>query len=255
YLRCVKGVDDNMKRLMDYLKAEDLYDNTLIIYTGDQGFWLGEKDYQDKRWAYDESARMPFIVRYPKAIPQGVRSDAIIENIDYPALMLDYAGVSIPAEMQGRSFRQICETGKEPDNWKQATYYRYWMHMAHHDNPGEMAMRTKTHKLIYFYGCNYQGESLTPPAWELYDLTSDPNELNNVYDHPEYKTIREHLKSQFAQLRLEIGDDGSHYPECEAIVQEFWDYDQADREKAIKISRAFLNKRESELADIKNKQK
>ena len=127
--------------------------------------------------------------------------------------------------------------------------------MAHHDNPGEMAMRTKTHKLIYFYGCNYKGESLTPPAWELYDLTADPNELNNVYDDPDYKAVRDHLKSQFAQLRLEIGDDGSHYPECEKFVQEFWDYDQADLEKAIKISRAFLEKRESELAGIKKKQK
>jgi arylsulfatase A-like enzyme len=255
YLRCVKGVDDNMKRLMDYLKAENLYDNTLIIYTGDQGFWLGEKDYQDKRWAYDESERMPFIVRYPKAIPQGVRSNAIIENIDYPALMLDYAGVQIPTEMQGRSFRKICETGKEPNDWKQATYYRYWMHMAHHDNPGEMAIRTKTHKLIYFYGCNYQGNSLTPPAWELYDLNTDPHELNNIYDDPDYKVVRDHLKSQFAKLRLEIGDDGSHYPQCEKIVQEFWDYDQADRDKAIKISRAFLKKRESELESMKEKRK
>ena len=118
YLRCVKGVDDNMKRLMDYLKSEGLYDNTLIIYTGDQGFWLGEKDYQDKRWAYDESARMPFIVRYPKTIAGGIRSNAIIENVDYPALMLDYAGIKIPDDMQGRSFRQICESGDEPADWK-----------------------------------------------------------------------------------------------------------------------------------------
>ena len=86
YLRCVKGVDDNLKRLFDYLKAEDLFDNTVIIYTGDQGFWLGEKDYQDKRWAYDESQRMPFIVRYPKTIPAGTRSDAIVENVDYPSV-------------------------------------------------------------------------------------------------------------------------------------------------------------------------
>jgi hypothetical protein len=96
---------------------------------------------------------------------------------------------------------------------------------------------------------------MTPPAWELYDLTEDPNELNNVYDHPEYKVVRDHLKSQFSQLRLDIGDDGSHYPECEKVVQEFWDYDQADRDKAIKISRAFLNQRESELAGANEKKK
>lgn len=253
YLRCVKGVDDNLKRIVDYLKQEDLYDSTVVIYTGDQGFWLGEKDYQDKRWAYDESERMPFIVRYPKEIPAGTRSDAIVENVDYPALMLDYAGAKIPDSVQGRSFRAICATGKEPNDWKQATYYRYWMHMAHHDNPGEMAFRTKTHKLIYFYGCNYKGEDQTPPAWELYDLKNDPRELNNVYDNPEYAAVRDKLKAQFAKLRQDIGDDGSHYPKCEAVVQEFWDYDDQDRAKAIQISHAFKQRREAELQKTRGK--
>ncbi|QDT08433.1 sulfatase [Planctomycetes bacterium K23_9] len=255
YLRCVKGVDDNLKRIIDYLKAEGLYDNTLIVYTGDQGFWLGEKDYQDKRWAYDASMRMPFIVRYPKSIPAGTRSDAIIENVDYPAMMLDFAGVQIPSTMQGRSFRTICETGNEPSDWKKAAYYRYWMHMAHHDNPGEMAIRTKTHKLIYFYGCDYNGENQTPPAWELYDLVKDPEELRNVYDDAAYATVRDELKTQFAQMRKDNGDDGSHYPKCEAIVQEFWDYDEADRVKAIEISHAFLKRREAELAAVQAKKK
>lgn len=248
YLRCVKGVDDNLKRLFAYLKEEGLYDNTVIIYTGDQGFWLGEKDYQDKRWAYDESARMPFIVRYPKAIPAGIRSDALIENVDYPALMLDYAGIDIPGDFQGRSFRSICETGQEPRNWKQAVYYRYWMHMAHHDNPGEMSIRTKTHKLIYFYGANYEGGYQTPPAWELYDLVNDPQELRNVYYVPKYNKVRDELKAQFAQLRMDVGDDGSHYPECEAVIQEFWDYSEEDRLKAIEISGKFKSIREAELA-------
>ena len=247
YLRCVKGVDDNLKRLFDYLKAEGLYDNTVIIYTGDQGFWLGENDYQDKRWAYDKSMRMPFMVRYPKTIKAGVRSDAIVENVDYPALMLDFAGIQRPTSMQGRSFKAICETGREPKGWKQAAYYRYWMHMAHHDNPGEMAIRTKTHKLIYFYGCNYQGGYQTPPGWELYDLTKDPEELNNVYDDPAYAKVRDRLKKQFANLRQKVGDDGSHYPKCESVVQEFWDYDAADKRRAIEISAEFKAVREAEL--------
>lgn len=255
YLRCVKGVDDNLKRLFDYLKAEGLYDNTLIVYTGDQGFWLGERDYQDKRWAYDASERMPLIVRYPKAIPAGQRSDAIIENVDFPALMLDYAEAETPASVQGRSFRTICETGKEPDDWKQATYYRYWMHMAHHDNPGEMAIRTKTHKLIYFYGCNYQGEDQTPPAWELYDMIADPQELNNVYDDPAYAKVRDELKQQFAELRLSVKDDGSHYPKCEEVVQEFWDYDAADKAKAIELSHEFRTRREASLKAAAAKKK
>ncbi|TWU54395.1 Arylsulfatase [Rubripirellula tenax] len=247
YLRCVKGVDDNLKRLFDYLKSENLFDNTVIVYTGDQGFWLGEKDYQDKRWAYDPSERMPFIVRYPKSVKAGTRSDAIVENVDYPALLLDFADAEIPATMQGKSFRSICEGHGEPDDWKKATYYRYWMHMAHHDNPGEMAIRTKTHKLIYFYGCDYQGGDQTPPAWELYDLVRDPDELNNVYDDANYAEARDELKSQFALLRKKVGDDGSHFPKAEAVVQEFWDYDQDDRKKAIEISSAFLQRREASL--------
>jgi N-acetylglucosamine-6-sulfatase len=241
-------VDDNLKRLFDYLKQEGLYDQTLIIYTGDQGFWLGENDYQDKRWAYDKSMRMPLIVRYPPAIAAGTRSDAMIENVDFPALMLDYAGIALPESMQGRSFRSICETGREPENWKQAVYYRYWMHMAHHDNPGEMAIRTKRHKLIYFYGCDYEGGNQTPPAWECYDLIKDPEEWNNVIDHPEYRETVASLKDQLARLRKEVGDDGSHYPACEAVVQAFWADDASDRQRAREISHAFKVRREATLA-------
>ncbi|HBE68115.1 MAG TPA: acetylglucosamine-6-sulfatase [Planctomycetaceae bacterium] len=251
YLRCVKGVDDNMRRLVDYLKAEGIYDNTLIIYTGDQGFWLGENDYQDKRWAYDPSQRMPLLIRYPKSIPAGQRSDALVENVDFPALMLDYAGAQVPSSVQGRSFREVCESGKEPSDWKQEVYYRYWMHMAHHDNPGEMAMRTKQYKLIYFYGCNYEGKNQTPPAWELYDLQADPNELVNLAENPDYADTLEELKVRFAQLRVEVGDDGSHHPQCERVVQEFWDYSEADRAKAIELSKEFRQRREADLAKRK----
>ena len=251
YLRCVKGVDDNLKRLFDYLKAEGLYDNTLIIYTGDQGFWLGENDYQDKRWAYDPSMRMPFIIRYPKTIKAGTRSDAIVENVDYPALMLDFAGIPIPATMQGLSFKSICETGREPKDWKKAAYYRYWMHMAHHDNPAVMAIRTKAHKLVYYYGCNYNGGYQTPPGWELYDLKKDSAELNNVYDDPAYANERKRLKKQLVNLRKAVGDDGSHYPAAEKVVQEFWDYTDSDREKARKISGEYLKRRLQELNDGK----
>ena len=251
YLRCVKGVDDNLERLFDYLKAEGLYDNTVIIYTGDQGFWLGENDYQDKRWAYDPSMRMPFIVRYPKTIKAGTRSDAIVENVDYPALMLDFASIPAPGSMQGRSFKSICETGREPKGWKQAAYYRYWMHMAHHDNPGVLAIRNKTHKLIYYYGCNYDGGYRTPPGWELYDLKKDSAEINNVYDDPAYAPVRDRLKKQLAALRENVGDDGSHYPAAEKVLQEFWDYDSVDREKARKISRDYLNRRLKELKEGK----
>lgn len=125
------------------------------------------------------------------------------------------------------------------------------MHMAHHDNPGEMAIRTKTHKLIYFYGCDYQGKNQTPPAWELYDLREDPDELNNLYGKLSHRTIQEELKSELRRLRTDIGDDGSHFPECERVVQEFWDYSESDREKAIAISAEFRAKREKELSNGK----
>jgi N-acetylglucosamine-6-sulfatase len=244
FLRCVKGVDDNIQRLLDALRAEGELDNTVIVYTGDQGFMLGEHDYQDKRWMYDESHRMPFIVRYPKTIPAGSRTDALVENVDYAATLLDFAGVPTPASMQGRSFRAILETGTEPDDWKQAVYYRYWMHMAHHWNPAHFGIRTKDHKLIFYYGCNYKGQNRTPPGWELYDLEEDPKEVSNVYDDPAYRDVAARLKAQLAALRERIGDTDERFPEIKAIVEEFWDYDDAARQKAIEISHQYAERAE-----------
>jgi len=256
YLRCVKGVDDNLKRLFDYLESVGEMDNTLIIYTGDQGFMLGEHDYQDKRWMYEESQRMPFLVRYPKSIPAGVKSDAIIENVDFAPMMLAFAGVETPEYMQGKSFKKICETGKETPGWKQAAYYRYWMHMAHHDNPGHVGIRTKKHKLIFYYGAGYRkGDVQTPPGWELYDLEKDPDENVNQYGNPEYTGITFSLKRQLAQLRQDIGDTGADYPEIEDVIQEFWEYDEANVESAKEISHEFLKSREKFLSEQKNKKK
>ncbi|TWU19021.1 sulfatase family protein [Allorhodopirellula heiligendammensis] len=247
YLRCVKGIDDNLGRLFKYLEDSGQMDNTLIIYTGDQGFMLGEHDYQDKRWMYEQSQRMPFLVRYPKQIAAGQQFDTIIENVDYGPTMLDFAGAEIPTNVQGRSFRSLLEDGEEPDGWKQEAYYRYWMHMAHHDNPGHLGIRTKTHKLIYYYGCNYDGGYQTPAGWELYDLVNDPMETRNVIDEQENRELVSELKNRLAELRTRVGDDGSHFPDCEAIVQEFWDYDEADRAKAIEVSHEYLKRRQAEL--------
>ena len=247
YLRCVKGIDDNLGRLFRHLEVTGQLDNTIIIYTGDQGFMLGEHDYQDKRWMYEESQRMPFLVRYPKSVPAGQRIDSIIENVDYGAMMLDFAGADIPDSVQGRSFKSILESGMEPEDWKQEAYYRYWMHMAHHDNPGHMGIRTKTHKLIYCYGCNYDGGYQTPPGWELYDLVNDPKEMTNIVADPASAELVAELKDRLAKLRDKVGDNGSHYPECEKVVQEFWDYDETDREKAKQISHDYYQRRQSEL--------
>ena len=247
FLRCVKGIDDNLGRLFAHLEASGEMDNTFIVYTADQGFMLGEHDYQDKRWMYEESMRMPLMVRYPKSIQAGQKFDSIIENVDFAPTLLDFAGASIPKPVQGRSFKSILETGEEKKEWKKAAYYRYWMHMAHHDNPAHLGMRTKRYKLIYFYGCNYQGEYQTPAGWELYDMKKDPQETKNIYDDPKNAKLVSSLKNWMAKLRKKVGDDGSHYPACEEIVQEFWDYSEADQEKARKISGEYLSRRKAEL--------
>ena len=248
FLRCVKGIDDNIGRLLQKLDTLGQLDNTIIVYTADQGFMLGEHDYQDKRWMYEQSQRMPLMIRYPKRVKPGQRFDTLVENVDFAPTLLEYAGATIPSTIQGRSFRSLLETGREPDSWKKETYYRYWMHMAHHDNPAHVGIRTKTHKLIFYYGCNYDGGYRTPPGWELYDLASDPAETINLYDNPENTDLVADLKARLATLRQRIGDDGTHYPECEQILQEYWDYDTSSREKAIQISHEFLARRLGELA-------
>ncbi|MCA9192851.1 MAG: sulfatase [Planctomycetales bacterium] len=248
FLRCVKGIDDNLGRLWTFLESVGQLDNTLIIYTADQGFMLGEHDYQDKRWMYEESQRMPLLMRYPKSVPAGLDVDAIVENVDFGPTMLDFAGLKTPATVQGKSFKSILESGKEPTDWKKEAYYRYWMHMAHHDNPAHLGIRTKTHKLIYYYGCNYDGGYQTPPAWELYDLASDPFETRNIVDEPQHSKLVSELKARLAQLRIDVGDDGSHFPDCEAIVQQFWDYDEMDRAAAVALSHAYRARREAELS-------
>ena len=154
--------------------------------------------------------------------------------------------------MQGRSFKSICETRKEPKDWSNEAYYRYWMHMAHHDNPGHVGIRTKEFKLIYYYGADYQGKNQTPPAWELYDMNKDPFESNNLYDDPMYKEKREDLKKRLSALRKKVGDDGLDFPKTEKVLQEFWDYDSNDREKSKKISAHFLKRRTKELNASEN---
>lgn len=196
---------------------------------------------------YEESQRMPLLVRYPPSIKAGTVIDSCVENVDFGPTMLDFAGIKIPASMQGDSFKAHLETGMEPEGWKETAYYRYWMHMVHHDNPAHVGIRTKTHKLIYFYGCNYDGGYQTPPGWELYDLINDPHETVNLYHDPAHSDLVAKLKRQLADTRKRVGDDGSHFPAAERVIQEFWDYDTKDRKKAEMISRKFLLRREAEL--------
>ena len=242
YLRCVKGVDDNVARLIKYLKEEGLYDsNTIIVYTGDQGFMLGEHDYIDKRWMYEESMRMPFIVHYPEKIKPNTRTNAIINNTDFAPTLIDLAGGTAPEQMQGHSFKTILETGEEPEDWQQSTYYRYWMHMAHaHANPAHFGIRTKQYKLIFFYGKYWvdtkdpeatwnkkswgnRFEMDTPVAWEFYDLSKDPKEMNNAYNNPEYKAVIADLKNQLIANRKSLNEeDGEKYPHIQKVIDAHW---------------------------------
>ncbi len=238
YLRCVKGVDDNIARLLEYVRRTGLMENTIIIYTGDQGMMLGEHDYMDKRWMYEESMRMPLLVRLPQPTKAGARCDWLINNTDFAPTILALAGIATPDYMQGRSFVGALRGQPEPDDWREATYYRYWMHMAHgHNNPAHFGIRTKAHKLIFYYGTDFTdvhaGKQVTghggnrywedtPAAWEFYDLELDPKEMHNRYSDPEYATTIAHLKGELSRTRTELGETDAAYPRIQRIIDANW---------------------------------
>ena len=226
FLRCVKGVDDNVGRLLDYLEESGQIENTVIIYTADQGFMLGEHDYIDKRWMYEESLRMPFIIRYPEVIKAGLINADIINNVDFAPTLLDLAGVEhMPPDFQGRSFLSNLK-GRTPADWPNTTYYRYWMHMAHHDNPAHYGIRSDRYKLIFLYGLPLDaGGALntpTPAYWELYDLSKDPREMNNLYQDSAYAALLTDLKSQLLRVKERIGDTDEAYPRLMEVRETAW---------------------------------
>ncbi len=221
YLACVKAVDENVGRVLDYLDQSGLSDNTIVIYTADQGMFLGEHDYFDKRWIYEECFQMPFLIRMPGMIPAGEVNDShLCSNLDFAQTFLDFAGASESPEiskMQGASLREVV-TGKEPSGWRDAVYYRYWMHLAHHHIPAHYGVRDNRYKLAFFYGLPLdanlgRGEfGPTTSAWELYDLEKDPHELNNVYEDPKYAPVVQRLKARLDELKEEYGDTDDRYP-------------------------------------------
>ncbi len=200
YLRTVRSVDDGVGQVLDYLKANDLYENTIIIYMGDQGFYLGEHGLYDKRWMYEESLQMPCLFSYPKAIEAGQELDQIALNIDIAPTILDYAGVKIPKEMQGESMQGILEREARAErNWRKSAYYQYFEYPKWHRVQPHYGVRTDRYKLIHYY---YNIDS-----WELFDLEKDPNELVNQVDNPAYQTIVKDLKKELKALQKQYGDD------------------------------------------------
>lgn len=194
YLATTLAVDDNVGRLLKYLEDIGELDNTIIVYTSDQGFFLGEHGWFDKRFMYEECQRMPLLVRYPKLIQAGSKSDALSMNVDFAPTLLNMAGVKVPDDMQGKSLLPILKNnGKTPDDWRKLVYYHYYEYPAEHSVKRHYGIRTKDFKLIHFYN--------DIDEWEMYDMNKDPHEMNNIYNNPSYKTIKNNLINQLKQTK------------------------------------------------------
>jgi arylsulfatase A-like enzyme len=196
YLACIASVDDNIGRLLDELERRGLAENTMVIYTSDQGFFLGEHNFFDKRFMYEESLRMPFLIRWPGHIKAGSIQGDMILNVDFAPTLLATANQSVPADMHGKSFLPLLH-GKKIREWRTSMYYRFY-HPGHHNVAAHYGVRTKRYKLIYFNKFN---------QWELFDLKKDPREMENVYSNPAYTEIIKRLKRELYRLKKELQDN------------------------------------------------
>jgi arylsulfatase A-like enzyme len=223
YLRCGAVIDENIGRLLQSLENEGIDENTIVIYVSDQGYFLGEHGFFDKRMMYEESLRMPFVIRYPKEIPAGTRNNDIILNVDFATLLADYAHVNVPEKSQGHSFRQNLK-GNTSADWRQAMYYRYWT--QHKIRPAHLGIRNQQYKLMFLYGdrLNTTGSDdvTNIPAWEFYDLKEDPLEDKNQYNNPKYTAIIEQMKKDLMELRNEAGDTDMNTPKMQEIIENYY---------------------------------
>ncbi len=197
YLATVQSVDDNVGRVLAYLDSAGLARNTMVVYTSDQGFFLGDHGLFDKRFMYEESIRMPFLVRWPAGIAPRTTSSAMALNIDFAPTFLDVAGLPVSPEMQGRSLLPVLRGRTSPD-WRTSMYYRYYHDPGDHNTRGHYGVRTRTHKLIYFW---------TKDQWELFDLVNDPYELHNLYGESGMNALTVTLKAELARLKRAVRDD------------------------------------------------
>ena len=197
YLACVQSVDDNVGRLLDYLDKTGLSQNTVVIYTSDQGFFLGDHGLYDKRFMYEESIRMPFIVRWPGATKPGSVQSGMGINPDFAPTLMDIAGLKVPGDMQGRSLVPLLR-GDKPSDWRTSWYYRYYHDPGHHNTRAHYGVRTETHKLIHFW---------KKDQWEMFDLVQDPKELHNLYNDPAQAATVDRLKAELYRLKKELKDN------------------------------------------------
>ena len=198
YLACVQSVDDGIGKLLTYLDQNGLSKNTLVIYSSDQGFFLGDHGMYDKRFMYEHSLKMPFLVRWPAVIKPGSVQTAIAINTDFAPTFLDAAGIPLPADLngQGRSLLPLFK-GESPAGWRTSMYYRYYHDPGHHNTAAHLGVRTDTHKLIHYW---------KKDQWELFDLKNDPDELKNVYTDPAQAETVTKLTTELARLKKEVDD-------------------------------------------------
>lgn len=212
YLRCVASVDDSVGELLDYLEDNNLLEDTIVIYTSDQGFFLGDHGWFDKRYMLEESMKMPFVICGKGFISENIVVDEIISNLDFAPTFLDYAKIDIPEDMQGKSFKRLLEG--DIDNWDNTVYYRYWVSKGEHGVSPHYGIRTKEYKLICYLDAarNYSGkitpgqENSTWPQWELFDLKNDIEERENLYNNPQYATIVKELTKELYDLKKHYKD-------------------------------------------------
>lgn len=237
YMSVIKSVDESVGRVLDYLDSHGLTDNTIIVYTSDQGFYMGEHGWFDKRFMYEESLRTPLLIAYPGHIQPGSVCNKLVQNIDYAPTFLDLAGISKPKELPGRSLTPIFKAGDKVKGWRNSIYYHYYDYPTYHMVRKHDGVRTDRYKLIHFYGAGgldavkenkYQRQPgtrehgcmtyLTSLGYfepkdsavnynELYDLQADPHELNNLYGKPGYEKITKQLQKQLTDYRKSIGVD------------------------------------------------
>lgn len=197
YLRCVRGVDDSVGRIMQFLKDNELEDNTIVVYSSDQGFYIGDHGWYDKRWMYEESLKMPLIVKWPGVTKAGSVNQHLVQNLDYAETFLQMAGAEIPNDMQGRSLVPLLK-GEDVTDWRKSIYYHFYEYPSVHMVPRHNGVRSERYKLIQIYEF---GE------WEFYDLENDPDEKLNLYNDPEYQTQIAAHKQELESLRTRYGDN------------------------------------------------
>ncbi len=193
YMGCIAAVDDGVGKILDYLKENNLSENTIVVYTTDQGFFLGEKGFFDKRFMYEQSLEMPLLVQYPAKVKSGITIDALTQNLDFAPTFLDFAGVEIPGDMQGKSLKPLLLGNGNQEDFRNAIYYHYYDFPAFHMVKRQYGIRTNRYKLIHFYD--------DIDTWELYDLEKDPQEENNLYNDPLYSEVQNKMHERLDSLQ------------------------------------------------------